>query len=143
MFEAGDEVVVADAGPVRIGLSVCYDLRFPELYRALVDDGATLIVVPPAFTARTGQAHWEVLLRARAIEDQCFVVAAGQTGSSGPGLDWHGASMIIDPWGDVLARAPDAAEQAVETAITASCDLERVATVRGVLPSVANRRLAP
>ena len=144
VVEPGDELVVADAGPLHVGMSVCYDLRFPELYRILALRGADVCVVPAAFTARTGPPHWEVLLRARAIENQCFVVAAGQQGSSGPGLAWHGRSMIIDPWGTVLAAAPRSDE--VDDAgrdgcvVVADLDLGRVAEVRAQLPSLANRR---
>ena len=100
----GDEVVVADAGPLRIGMATCYDLRFPELFRALLDRGANTVALPSAFTATTGKDHWEPLLRARAIENQVFVIAPDQRGSSNEKLHWHGRSMIVDPWGD-RARA--------------------------------------
>jgi nitrilase len=99
----GRSAVVVETPAGVLGLSVCYDLRFPELYRALVERGATLLAVPAAFTAVTGAAHWEVLLRARAIEDQCYVLAAAQDGQHPGGRQTHGASMIIDPWGEVLA----------------------------------------
>jgi predicted amidohydrolase len=138
VFGAGDELVVTDVdgvGPV--GLSICYDLRFPELYRILALRGAGLIVVPSAFTARTGPHHWEVLLRARAIENQLYVVAAGQVGTSGERLSWHGHSMIIDPWGSVLAEAPADAQEAVVVAEVDAAERERVRTI---LPSLANRR---
>jgi deaminated glutathione amidase len=138
VFGAGDELVVTDVdgvGPV--GLSICYDLRFPELYRILALRGAGLIVVPSAFTARTGPPHWEVLLRARAIENQLYVVAAGQTGSSNEKLAWHGHSMVIDPWGTVVAHAPDDATEAVVIADVDAAERDRV---RQVLPSLANRR---
>ena len=92
---------------VPVGLSICYDLRFPELYRRLVDAGAQLLLVPAAFMMHTGRDHWEVLLRARAIENQCFVAAAGQIGDHDPGRTCFGRSMIVDPWGTVLAQAPD------------------------------------
>lgn len=135
----GVEPVVADAGGlgIRVGLSICYDVRFPELYRVLALGGADVVVVPAAFTARTGPPHWEVLLRARAIENQVHVVAAGQHGSSGPGLDWHGHSMIVDPWGTVLAQAP-----AGDAVVVAEVDLDRQARVRSVLPSLTARRPA-
>jgi predicted amidohydrolase len=134
--EAGDEVVLsATAGGVELGLSVCYDLRFPELYRALADRGARIVTVPSAFTLPTTRDHWEVLLRARAIEDQAFVVAANQIGDHGHGMRSGGRSMIVDPWGVVLAAAPD-----TECAIVADLDLALLADVRRRLPSLANRR---
>lgn len=134
---AGERVVVADVAGVRVGLSVCYDVRFPELFRLLVLDGAEVVVVPAAFTAQTGPAHWEVLLRARAIEDQCFVVAADQCGRSTDRLAWHGHSMVIDPWGTVLAEAGG-----TEAVVPVVLDLDEVRRVRSVLPSLANRRPA-
>ena len=136
--EPGGEVVVSHtADGVELGLSICYDLRFPELYRALAARGARVIVVPSAFTLATTRDHWEILLRARAIEDQAFVVAANQIGPHGPGLRSGGRSMIVDPWGVVLAQAPDA-----EAVIVADLDLERLDDVRRRLPSLANRRPA-
>jgi predicted amidohydrolase len=136
--EAGDEVVLSEtAGGVELGLSVCYDLRFPELYRILAVRGARVLVVPAAFTLATTREHWEVLLRARAIEDQAFVVAANQVGEHAPGYRSGGRSMIVDPWGVVLAQAPDA-----ETFALAELDLEHQAEVRRTLPSLANRRPA-
>jgi predicted amidohydrolase len=133
---AGTEVVVADVNGVPTGLSICYDLRFPELYRRLVDHGARVLVVPAAFMLHTGRDHWEVLLRARAIENQCYVLAAGQIGDHEPGRTCFGRSMIIDPWGTVLAQAPD-----VVGIVTADLDLGRLDTIRHELPSLANRRL--
>ena len=117
----GDETVVADVDGVPVGLSICYDLRFPELYRRLAVDGAQVIVVPAAFMMHTGRDHWEVLLRARAIENQCYVVAAGQIGDHEPGRTCFGRSMVIDPWGTVIAQAPDAVG-----IVTADLDLERL-----------------
>jgi predicted amidohydrolase len=132
----GDEVVLSTtAGGVELGLSVCYDLRFPELYRILAVRGARVLIVPAAFTLATTREHWEVLLRARAIEDQCFVVAANQIGEHAPGIRSGGRSMIVDPWGVVLAQAPD-----TETFALAELDLERQAEIRRTLPSLANRR---
>jgi predicted amidohydrolase len=132
----GTETVVSDIAGVPTGLSICYDLRFPELYRRLAIDGAKVIVVPAAFMMHTGRDHWEVLLRARAIENQCYVVAAGQIGDHEPARTCFGRSMIIDPWGTVLAQAPDAVG-----IVTAEIDLDRLAEIRAELPSLANRRL--
>jgi deaminated glutathione amidase len=132
----GDAIVLSDlAGGVELGMTICYDLRFPELYRRLAVDGARVISVPSAFTEPTTRDHWEVLIRARAIEDQCFVVAANQVGRHAPGLRTGGRSMIVDPWGIVLAQAPDG-----ETHIVADLDLDRLARIRADLPSLANRR---
>jgi predicted amidohydrolase len=134
--EPGDEVVLtATADGVELGMSVCYDLRFPELYRELAVRGARVLIVPAAFTLATTREHWEVLLRARAIEDQAFVVAANQVGEHAKGYRSGGRSMIVDPWGVVLAQAPDG-----ETFITAELDLDRQAEIRRTLPSLANRR---
>ena len=134
--EPADEIVVSEtAGGVGLGLSVCYDLRFPELYRILALRGARIVTVPANFTRITGEAHWEILLRARAIENQVFVIAPGQGNRPGPEGDSYGNSMIIDPWGEVLARAP--AEGAV--AISAELDLARQDEIREKLPSLANR----
>lgn len=126
--------VTAAASPLTLGLSVCYDLRFPELYRALVDLGAHVVTLPSAFTSTTGRDHWEVLVRARAIENQVFVVAANQYGKHGPGLESYGRSMIVDPWGLVLAQAADG-----EGIALADLDLGAVSRVRAAVPSLANR----
>ena len=132
----GDEIVLSEtAHGVELGMTVCYDLRFPELYRILAIRGARVITVPAAFTFPTTRDHWETLLRARAIEDQAFVVAANQVGQHAPGFRSGGRSMIVDPWGVVLAQAPDS-----ETFITAELDLDRQAEIRRSLPSLANRR---
>ncbi len=133
----GGAAVVAELDGVRVGLTVCYDLRFPELYRALtLDGGAQLLTVPSNFTLHTGMAHWEVLLRARAIENQAFVLATGQHGMPG-GLDKpsYGHSMIIDPWGTVLAQAPDG-----DGVIDAELDLGRLEAIRAALPALEHRR---
>ncbi|CAN5686821.1 carbon-nitrogen hydrolase family protein [soil metagenome] len=136
--EPGDEIVLSElAGSLPIGLTVCYDLRFPELYRILAVRGARVIALPSAFTKVTGTAHWEVLVRARAIENQAFMVAADQVGTHPPDKESFGGSMIVDPWGEVLARAPDE-----ECFVVADLDLERQAEVRELLPSLANRRAA-
>src|SRR5262245_2056551 len=132
---AGDEVVVARALGHVVGMSVCYDLRFPELYRRLADGGAEIIVVPAAFTAFTGRDHWEPLLRARAIENQAFVIAAGQQGRHDDGIESYGRSMVVDPWGLVLAQAPDGEGLAV-----ADLDFARLAEGRERLPALRHRR---
>jgi predicted amidohydrolase len=139
---AGTEVVTASVEPaapertrVTVGLSICYDLRFPELYRALALGGAQILFVPAAFTAHTGEAHWELLLRARAVENGCFVVAPNQVGEHLPGRECFGNSMVVDPWGTVVARV----ESGVGICV-ADLDLGRVAEVRAQLPSLANRR---
>jgi predicted amidohydrolase len=134
---AGSDVVAVDIDGVRTGLTICYDLRFPELYRQLaVAHDASIVVVPAAFMMHTGRDHWEVLLRARAIENQCYVVAAGQIGQHDPGRTCFGRSMVIDPWGTVIAQAPD-----VVGVTIADIDPERVETIRREVPSLANRRL--
>jgi deaminated glutathione amidase len=134
----GDEPTTSEtADGTGLGLTICYDLRFPELYRILAVRGAKIVTVPAAFTETTTRDHWEVLLRARAIEDQCFVVAANQVGEPAPGLRTGGRSMIVDPWGIVLAQAPDA-----ECAVVADLDLDRLERIRAKLPSLANRQTA-
>jgi deaminated glutathione amidase len=134
--EPADEIVVSEtAQGLKLGLTICYDLRFPELYRILALKGARIITVPAAFTRVTGQAHWEVLLRARAIENQAFVIAPGQGRVPGPEGDSYGNSMIVDPWGEVLARA--GGEEA--TFVAADLDLDRQEEIRAKLPSLANR----
>jgi predicted amidohydrolase len=132
---AGSEVTVTEVDGVPLGMSVCYDLRFPELYRLLALRGARIITVPAAFTLMTGRDHWEVLLRARAIENQCFVVAPDIIGDHGEGKVSYGHSMIVDPWGTVLARAADS-----ECVVVADLDLGAVDRVRASIPSLANRR---
>jgi deaminated glutathione amidase len=131
----GDHPVLALTPLGAIGLSVCYDLRFPLLYRALVHRGAQILVVPAAFTVPTGRDHWEVLLRARAIENQCFVLAAGQFGANTETRRTFGRSMIIDPWGTVLAVAPDRPGVAI-----AEIDLERQKQLRASLPCLDHER---
>jgi deaminated glutathione amidase len=133
--EPGDEPVVAHGEDWSIGLSVCYDLRFPELYRILALEGAELVTVPAHFTTPTGKDHWHVLLRARAIENQLYVAAAGQVGETLSGKPAYGRSLIADPWGTVLAQAPDE-----ETVITAELDRARLRDIRTKLPSLANRQ---
>ena len=135
--QAGGEIVSAPLGELELGLSVCYDLRFPELYRILAVRGARLIAVPSAFTTATGRDHWQVLLRARAIENQVFVLAPNQVGAAPPHYDSYGHSAIVDPWGVVLATAPDG-----EGFVTAELDLAAQERTREKLPSLANRRPA-
>ncbi|HEY2160054.1 MAG TPA: carbon-nitrogen hydrolase family protein [Solirubrobacteraceae bacterium] len=135
-FEPGETVVVSElAEGVVLGMSVCYDIRFPELYRILAVRGAQVIAIPSAFTLATTRDHWEVLVRARAIENQCFMVAANQIGSSGAGDRSGGRSLIVDPWGLVLATAPDE-----ETAIVADLDFANQDAIRARLPVLSHRR---
>jgi nitrilase len=119
-----------------MGLTVCYDLRFPELYRELSLKGAQIVFVPSAFTAYTGKAHWEPLLRARAIENQVYVIAPDQYGKNPQSFDTHGHSMIVDPWGRILAEAADG-----PGIILGEIDLEYLARVRGELPALTHRKL--
>jgi len=135
-YAGGREAVVADAAGLRLGFSICYDVRFPSLYRALAEADAELIAVPAAFTVPTGEAHWEVLLRARAIETGCFVVAAAQAGRHQNGRSTYGHSMIIDPWGKVLGEL--GAEG--EGVLCADIDQNAVAEARGRVPALANAR---
>ncbi len=134
--EPGSELVLTDSVIGRLGLSVCYDLRFPELYRGLVDRGATSLAVPSAFTLTTGKDHWHVLLRARAIESQCYVLAAAQTGRHGATRQSYGHALIADPWGTVLAECGEG-----EGYAAAWIDLDVVDRIRRSLPSLAHRRL--
>ena len=140
----GEEIVLsqtsagvgaADAAGVELGLAVCYDLRFPEITRILAVRGARIIALPSAFTLPTTREHWEVLVRARAIENQAFMIAANQVGAHPGGMRSGGRSMIVDPWGVVLAQAPDGEHQ-----IVAELDLERQSEIRAQLPALANRR---
>jgi len=131
----GNEVVTAKAGPATLGLSVCYDVRFPELYRLLAVQGAEILAVPAAFTLQTGKDHWEILLRARAIENQAFVIAPAQWGQKADGRWTYGRSMIVDPWGTVLATCPDRDGYAL-----AALDLDYLDRFRTEFPALANRR---
>jgi predicted amidohydrolase len=133
--EPGDEAVVVEVEDWKLGLTVCYDVRFPELYRILALEGAELVTVPAHFTTPTGKDHWHVLLRARAIENQLYVAAAAQTGVTLPGKPAYGRSLIVDPWGLVLAQAPDE-----ETVISAELDRAHLEDIRTKLPSLANRQ---
>ena len=133
--QPGEEIVTAAVGDLIAGLTICYDLRFPELHRILAVRGARLITVPAAFTTATGRDHWEVLLRARAIENAVFVLAPGQVGKAPPHYDSYGRSAIVDPWGVVLATAPDG-----ECFVAADLDLAAQERIRAALPALANRR---
>jgi len=133
---AGAEPAAFDADGLRVGLSVCYDLRFPELYRALMAPPCDLLSVPSAFTHTTGLAHWELLLRARAVENQCYVIAPAQGGVHENGRRTYGHSMVVDPWGEVLGVLPEG-----EGIVIADVDPERIASVRRQLPALEHRRL--
>ncbi len=133
--EPGETPASTDVEGWKVGLTICYDLRFPELYRILAVEGCEVITVPAAFTLYTGKDHWELLLRARAVENQCYVVAANQWGTFADGKAAYGRSSIIDPWGVVLAQAPDE-----DTVISAELDRARVEDIRRSVPSLANRQ---
>jgi len=134
---AGSQTVCIDTALGRIGLAICYDLRFPELFRRLADAGAEIVVMPSAFTAKTGAAHWMPLIRARAIENQCYFVAPNQHGATSHGFSSYGHSTIVDPWGEVLAEAGSEGPDIV----TARLDADRLTRVRADLPSLTHRRL--
>ncbi len=132
----GERVVVADTPFGRLGLAVCYDLRFPELFRCMLDQEAEIFAVPSAFTALTGKAHWEALVRVRAIENLCYVIAAAQGGYHLNGRETHGDSMVVDPWGHVLDRLPSGAG-----VVCADIDLEHLRGIRKGFPAIHHRRL--
>ncbi|PRB80241.1 carbon-nitrogen hydrolase family protein [Pseudomonas sp. MYb185] len=134
----GDRFVCIDTPVGRLGLSICYDVRFAELYQALRRDGAELIVVPSAFTAVTGAAHWDVLLRARAIETQCYILAANQGGRHANGRETFGHSCLIDPWGEITACLPQG-----EGVICGEIDLQHLNSIRGRMPVAAHCRFVP
>ena len=135
--EPGEETLVCDAEGWRLGLSVCYDLRFPELFRILALEGAELVTLPAAFTLFTGKDHWELLVRARAVENQCSVAAANEWGTHEGGKASYGRSLIVDPWGVVVAQAADE-----DTVIAAELDRAHMNRIRAALPSLANRQPA-
>jgi len=136
VFEHGTDVVVADTPFGKLGLAVCYDLRFPELFRAMVDRGAECFAVPSAFTAVTGRAHWEILVRARAVENFAYVIAAAQGGRHASGRETFGHTMTVSPWGDIVAQ-----QDIGEGVVVADCDRVRQADIRAGLPSLRHRRL--
>ena len=136
-LQAGNKAVVVETPFGKIGLSICFDLRFPELFRQLVLLGAEIIVVPAAFTASTGKAHWEVLLRARAIENLCYVVASAQGGYHVNGRETYGDSMIVDPWGVVLDRLPQGSGYVI-----ADIDIEDINSIRKNFPVLKNRKIS-
>lgn len=131
---AGRQCVAADTGVGRVGMSICYDLRFPELYRALGE--LDLILVPSAFTETTGRAHWELLLRARAVENQCYVLAAAQGGTHANGRRTFGHTLLVDPWGEVVASLPLG-----EGVVIGELDMQRLQSVRRMVPALRHRRL--
>jgi deaminated glutathione amidase len=136
VLQAGTTPVACDVGGLRLGLSICYDLRFPELYRRLMHPPCDLLAVPAAFTHTTGRAHWEVLLRARAIENQCYVIAPAQGGLHENGRRTFGHSLIVDPWGEVQAL-----QEVGEGLVMAELDVERIAAVRSQLPALTHRQI--
>ena len=132
-FAAGATPVIADLGDIQLGMSICYDLRFAHLYRQLARDGAHILTVPAAFTAVSGAAHWHVLLRARAIETGCYVIAPAQCGTHSDGRQTYGHALIISPWGEILAEADDG-----DAVITANIDLADITAARRAIPSLAS-----
>ena len=138
VYGPGEQVVAADTPWGRMGFSICYDMRFPDLYRALTNAGATILLAPAAFTVPTGQAHWHVLLRARAIEAGCFVIATAQVGAHADGRVTYGHSLVIDPWGEVLLDMGESAGLGL-----VDVDLTRLGDVRARVPAIANRRVIP
>ena len=138
-FSPGEQAVLATAGEANLGLSACYDVRFPEVYRALSAAGATVLTVPSAFTLKTGQAHWQCLLQARAVENLCFVLAPNQCGTHADGRQTWGQSLIVSPWGEVLASC-DAGEQAQPGVALADLDFDAQAQQRQTFPALDHRR---
>lgn len=136
-IEAGNKAIVVETPFGKIGLAICFDLRFPELFRQLVLLGAEIIVVPAAFTASTGKAHWEILLRARAIENLCYVIASAQGGYHVNGRETYGDSMIVDPWGTVLDRLPQGSGY-----VAADIDVENINIIRKNFPVLKNRKIS-
>lgn len=135
-FQHGSEIVVVDTPVGKLGLAVCYDLRFPELFRGMLDRGVEIVALPAAFTAITGKAHWESLIRARAIENLIYVVTAAQGGYHVSGRETYGDSMVVDPWGTVLNRLPRGSG-----VVLGKVDLDRLHSTRRSFPTIAHRRL--
>jgi deaminated glutathione amidase len=135
--EAGEDAVLADVGGIKLGMSICYDVRFPNLYRSLALKGAEILSVPSAFTRPTGEAHWHTLLKARAIENACYVIAPAQCGVHPGGRETYGHSLIIDPWGKIIAEAISDVPQV----IMAEIDAARVAAVRAQIPVLVHHRV--
>jgi deaminated glutathione amidase len=135
-YTAGSEAVIADIGPTRLGLAICYDIRFPKLFRAYAHAGAQILTAPAAFTAQTGRAHWHVLQRARAIENGAFVLSSAQTGLHADGRETYGHSLIVNPWGEVVAEASDDQPMVIDAVI----DLDEVAAARARIPALKNER---
>ncbi len=134
--EAGEEAFVVDTPFGRLGVAICYDLRFPELFRQMADSGMDILAVPAAFTAQTGAAHWEILVRARAVENLCFTIAANQGGFHVNGRETYGHSMVVDPWGKILASIPSG-----PGVVCAEIDRDRLDKVRAAFPALEHRRL--
>jgi deaminated glutathione amidase len=134
-YDGGNEAVSADVGPFRLGLSICYDLRFPQLYLALASAGAAVLNIPSAFTRVTGEAHWHVLLRTRAIETGSFVIAAAQGGRHASGRETYGHSLVVDPWGGIMAEA-----EAQPGVILADIDADRASEARARIPTLRHQR---
>lgn len=135
-IEPGDRALVLDTPFGRLGVAICYDLRFPELFRQMADKGMEVLATPSAFTARTGAAHWDLLTRARAVENQCYVIASDQGGFHVNGRETYGHSMIVDPWGKIVSIQPTGAG-----VVTAAIDLDQLAKVRASFPALKHRRL--
>ncbi len=138
LFQAGDTPVIGTVSGIKVGLSICYDLRFPELYRHYAQDGAKILCIPASFTRPTGKAHWEILLRARAIENQCFVLAPAQTGIGSNGIPTYGHSMVIDPWGTILCKGTEQQEEV----LIADLDLYAQEMLRRQFPVLQHTRSA-
>jgi len=136
-IEAGQDSLLIDTPFGKLGIAICYDLRFPELFRQLLDKGMEMLAVPSAFTAETGADHWELLVRARAVENQCYVIAANQGGKHQNGRETYGDSMIVDPWGNILSRLAKGSG-----VVCADIDLERMNKIRGFFPAVDHRKMA-
>jgi len=135
-IEAGDQAVVVDTPFGKLGLAVCYDLRFPELFRTMLDQGMEVLTMPSAFTAITGKAHWEILIRARAIENLCYVLAAGQGGYHVNGRETYGHSMIVDPWGQIMNELANGSGL-----VCSGMDLERLSNIRRTFPCLEHRNI--